>query len=75
MQVGLGFCLLVVKVYGVMIVDGVYNVFKDIDGFVVECEQGCDMGFDGKILIYLVQVEVVNMVFVLIEVEIDFVIC
>lgn len=75
LMVGLGMCVLVVKVYGFVIIDGVFNVFKDEDGLCVECEQGCDMGFDGKMLIYFVQFVVVNVVFVLIEVEIELVCC
>ena len=30
------------------ILDGVYNDIKDDEGFAAECEQGRDLGFDGK---------------------------
>ncbi len=60
MQAGLGLCLLAAKAEDVVIVDGVYNAFKDADGLKVECEQGRDMGFDGKTLIHPAQVEVAN---------------
>lgn len=60
MQAGLGLCLLAAKAHGVTIVDGVYNAFKDTDGLRAECEQGRDMGFDGKTLIHPAQVVVAN---------------
>ena len=37
---------------GLDILDGVYNGLDDADGFTAECEQGRDMGFDGKTLIH-----------------------
>jgi citrate lyase beta subunit len=40
-----------------VILDGVYNDVKDADGFLAECEQGREMGFDGKTLIHPGQVE------------------
>ena len=48
---------------GLAIVDGVYNAFKDDEGLKVECEQGRDMGFDGKTLIHPAQVDVTNAAF------------
>jgi len=44
-------------------VDGVYNAFKDNEGLRAECEQGRDMGFDGKTLIHPAQLDVANEVF------------
>ena len=32
------------------VIDGVYNDVKDTEGFLAECEQGRQMGFDGKTL-------------------------
>ena len=46
-----------------MILDGVYNDIKDLDGFEAECVQGRQMGFDGKTLIHPSQVEPANEVF------------
>ncbi len=63
LQAGLGLCLLAAKANGLAIVDGVYNAFKDDAGLKVECEQGRDMGFDGKTLIHPAQVEVTNTAF------------
>ncbi len=60
---GLGLCLLAAKAHGKVIVDGVYNAFKDQDGLKEECEQGRDMGFDGKTLIHPSQVEIANETF------------
>ncbi len=60
MQTGLGLCLLAAKAHGRIIVDGVYNAFKDDQGLRAECEQGRDMGFDGKTLIHPAQLEVAN---------------
>jgi (3S)-malyl-CoA thioesterase len=56
-------CLLAARAAGIAIVDGVYNAFKDDEGLRRECEQGCDMGFDGKTLIHPAQVALANEIF------------
>lgn len=71
MQAGLGLCLLAAKAHGKVIVDGVFNAFKDEDGLRVECEQGRDMGFDGKTLIHPLQLPVANESFAPTEAEIE----
>ncbi|MBO9396511.1 CoA ester lyase [Shimia sp. R9_2] len=71
MMAGLGLCLLAAKAEGIVIVDGVYNAFKDADGLKAECDQGRDMGFDGKTLIHPAQVDVANAAFAPSEAEID----
>lgn len=63
MQAGLGLCLLAARAHGLVIVDGVYNAFKDDEGLRAECEQGRDMGFDGKTLIHPAQLAVANAAF------------
>lgn len=63
MLAGLGACLLAAKAEGRVVVDGVYNAFKDAAGLRAECEQGRDMGFDGKTLIHPEQLAVANEVF------------
>ncbi|MEM1073551.1 MAG: CoA ester lyase [Pseudomonadota bacterium] len=68
---GLGLCLLAAKAHGVAVVDGVYNAFKDVEGLLAECEQGRDMGFDGKTLIHPVQIETANAAFAPTTEEID----
>jgi (3S)-malyl-CoA thioesterase len=71
MQAGLGLCLLAARAHGLVIVDGVYNAFKDEDGLRAECDQGRDMGFDGKTLIHPAQLEIANAAFAPSEAEID----
>jgi|TARA_B110000908_G_scaffold147103_1_gene178538 (3S)-malyl-CoA thioesterase len=71
LQAGLGLCLLAAKANGLAIVDGVYNAFKDDEGLKVECDQGRDMGFDGKTLIHPAQVDVTNTAFSPSEVEVE----
>ena len=55
--------LLAARAAGVAILDGVYNDVKDTDGFLAECQQGREMGFDGKTLIHPGQVEGANTTF------------
>ena len=71
MQAGLGLCLLAARAHQLTIVDGVYNAFKDEAGLQAECEQGRDMGFDGKTLIHPAQLEIANTAFAPSEAEID----
>ena len=40
------------RAYGLDVLDGVYNNFKDTDGFRRECVHGRALGFDGKTLIH-----------------------
>lgn len=63
LMAGLGTCVLAARAEGKVIVDGVFNAFKDEAGLRAECEQGRDMGFDGKTLIHPAQLEVANEVF------------
>jgi citrate lyase subunit beta/citryl-CoA lyase len=55
--------LLAARAHGIDIVDGVYNDLKDEAGFLAECEQARDLGFDGKTLIHPGQVAAANTVF------------
>jgi len=57
---GLGIALLAARATGKAILDGVYNDVKDADGFLAECRQGREMGFDGKTLIHPGQVDTAN---------------
>ncbi|MFL6107129.1 MAG: HpcH/HpaI aldolase/citrate lyase family protein [Marmoricola sp.] len=57
---GLSLALLAARATGKVIVDGVYNDVKDEEGFLAECQQGREMGFDGKTLIHPGQVEGAN---------------
>jgi citrate lyase subunit beta/citryl-CoA lyase len=56
-------CVLAARATGKVILDGVYNDIKDEAGFLAECRQGREMGFDGKTLIHPSQVEPCNDVF------------
>lgn len=56
-------CVLAAHACGVDVLDGVYNDLGNTEGFVRECEQGRDMGFDGKTLIHPNQIAACNQVF------------
>lgn len=71
MLTSLQLCLLAARAEGIVAVDGVYNAFKDDDGLQAECDQGRDMGFDGKTLIHPAQVAIANAAFAPTEAEID----
>lgn len=51
------------RAYGLGVLDGVYNSFRDEEGFRMECEQGAAMGFDGKTLIHPSQILPANQCF------------
>ncbi len=63
--------LIAARADGVPIVDGVYNAFKDEDGLRRECEQGRDLGFDGKTLIHPAQIAIANQVFAPSQADLD----
>jgi citrate lyase subunit beta / citryl-CoA lyase len=52
--------LLAARAFGLDVIDGVYNDFRDTEGFADECRQGRDMGFDGKTLIHPAQIAAAN---------------
>ncbi|MCU0730410.1 MAG: CoA ester lyase [Hyphomonas sp.] len=62
-QTALQLSMAAARAYGLTAIDGVYNDIKNETGFAAECEQGRDLGFDGKTLIHPSQVEVCNRVF------------
>lgn len=55
--------ILAARAHGIDVIDGVYNDLKDEAGFIAECEQGRDLGFDGKTLIHPAQVAPANAIF------------
>ncbi len=59
------------RAYGLDVLDGVYNNFKDADGFRRECVHGRRLGFDGKTLIHPDQIAVANEVFAPPQAEVD----
>ena len=56
-------CVAAAHAYGIDVLDGVYNDIGNAEGFVAECAQGRDMGFDGKTLIHPNQIEPCNAAF------------
>ncbi len=56
-------CVTAARAYGLGILDGVYNDLGNSDGFIAECRQACDLGFDGKTLIHPRQIEPCNEAF------------
>lgn len=63
--------VLTAKAAGIVVLDGVYNAFKDDEGLAAECAEGRDMGFDGKTLIHPAQVAICNAAFGPSAAEID----
>jgi citrate lyase subunit beta/citryl-CoA lyase len=59
----LSLSLLAARAAGIAILDGVYNDVKNTEGFLAECQQGRELGFDGKTLIHPGQVEGANAAF------------
>ena len=45
-------CVAAARIYGIDILDGVYNDIGNAEGFVQECRQGVEFGFNGKTLIH-----------------------
>ncbi len=64
-------CVMAARAAKIPAIDGVYNAFKDSEGLRAECEQGRDLGFDGKTLIHPAQLEVANDVFAPSEEELE----
>jgi citrate lyase subunit beta/citryl-CoA lyase len=71
MLTALGLGMLAARAYGLTILDGVYNDIRDVEGFRAVCQQGLEMGFDGKTLIHPSQVEPCNEIFAPSEAELE----
>jgi citrate lyase subunit beta/citryl-CoA lyase len=56
-------CVAAARAYGLVMLDGVYNAIDKPEGFVAECEQGRDLGMDGKTVIHPKQLEPCNTIF------------
>ena len=63
MVTALGLGMLAARAHGLAILDGVYNDIRDVEGFRDVCQQGVEMGFDGKTLIHPAQIEPCNEIF------------
>jgi citrate lyase subunit beta/citryl-CoA lyase len=63
MRLWLTICVAAARAYGLDVIDGVYNDFRDQDGFARECTEARDMGFDGKSIIHPNQIAASNTAF------------
>jgi citrate lyase subunit beta/citryl-CoA lyase len=66
----LALCVAAARAHGCDILDGVFTSIGDSVGFRAECEQGREMGLDGKTLIHPSQIEICNAVFAPTEAEV-----
>jgi len=62
-QTALGMSMAAARAYNIVAIEGVYNDIKNEQGLIDECEQGRDLGFDGKTLIHPSQLDTANRVF------------
>lgn len=56
-------CVAAARAYGLCVLDGVYNDYRDEAGFEAECMHGRGLGMDGKTLIHPSQIGPCNRVF------------
>lgn len=63
MMASLNLCILAARAAGIAIVDGVYLDLNDEEGYAAHCQQGLELGFDGKTLIHPKQIDAANDVF------------
>jgi len=70
MITSLGLCLLAARAWGLAALDGVYLDLNDDAGFEAHCQQGLELGFDGKTLIHPKTIDAANRVFAPSEKEI-----
>ena len=56
----LGRCLLTARAHGIDIIDGVHLALDDAEGLRIACQQGRELGFDGKSLIHPRQIAAAN---------------
>lgn len=56
-------CVLAARAAGISILDGAYMDLNDEDGFRASCEQGRDLGMDGKTLIHPKTIDAANEAF------------
>ena len=63
MLTSLGLCLLAARAHGIAILDGVHLDLADDEGFAYSCQQGVELGFDGKTLIHPKTIAVANEAF------------
>ena len=71
LQNSLSACVLAGRAHGLDILDGIHVQLDDAAGFTAACEQGRDLGFDGKTLIHPQQISTANRVFGISDSELD----
>ena len=59
----LAICVAAARAYGIDILDGVFGDLADEPGLRAECEQGRDLGMDGKTLVHPGQIHAANEAF------------
>ncbi len=60
MITALGLCMLAGRAFGLTLLDGVYLDLADEEGYAASCQQGVELGFDGKTLIHPKQIAPAN---------------
>jgi citrate lyase subunit beta/citryl-CoA lyase len=63
MQVALSLCVLAARAHGLAVVDGLHDRLGDPEGLERACQQGVELGFDGKTLIHPEQIDAANRAF------------
>ncbi|MBB5185857.1 citrate lyase subunit beta/citryl-CoA lyase [Zhongshania antarctica] len=63
MLTSLGLCVLAARANGIDVFDGVHLDLDDENGLTLACEQGVELGFDGKTLIHPKQIAITNRLF------------
>lgn len=63
MLTALSQCLLAARAADIACLDGVHLDLGDAEGFAASCQQGAELGFDGKTLIHPKQLEAANQAF------------
>ena len=71
MITSLGLCLLAARAHGLTTLDGVHLNLDDDEGFAFSCQQGLELGFDGKTLIHPKTIAKTNEVFAPSEAQVD----
>ena len=72
MLTSLSLCILAARAYRLAILDGVHLDLNDDAGFAESCQQGRELGFDGKTLIHPKTIEAANRAFAPSAAELDF---
>lgn len=55
--------VLTARAHGLEVIDGVFTQLDDEPGFLAECQQALELGFDGKSLVHPRQIETCNRIF------------